>query len=210
MKKLLLTSQFKNMVKELEAILPKPANELTVAFIPTAADVYEEKPWMYADRDELTKLGLHVFDLSLKDKTKQEIEDALSNVDIIFVAGGNTFYLLDQARKTGFVEIVPKLVEKGVIYIGSSAGSYLTCPTIEAATWKNQDKNIIGMTDFTALSLVPFLLFVHYKPEHNDLLKQEIPKTKYPVRILKDDQAILAIDNEYKFVGQGEEVNINL
>ena len=46
MKKLLLTSQFKNMVKELGAILPKAANELTVALIPTAAYVYNEKPWM--------------------------------------------------------------------------------------------------------------------------------------------------------------------
>jgi len=208
MKTLFLTSQFKNMVKELKAVLPKPANELSCAFIPTAADVYEEKPWMYADRDELIKLGLNVFDLPLKGKTKQEIEEALSNVDIIFVAGGNTFYLLDEARKSGFVEIIPKLVEKGVIYIGSSAGSYLACPTIEAATWKNQDKNIIGMTDFTALNLVPFILFVHYKPEHNDLLKQEIPKTKYPVRILKDDQAILVLDNKYKFVGQSEEIKI--
>ncbi len=206
MKKLLLTSQFKNMAKELEAILPKAADELTVAFIPTAADVYDEKPWMYADRDVLTGLGLNVYDLSIKGKTKSELEEALNKADIIFVAGGNTFYLLDAARKSGFVEVVSKLVEKGVIYIGSSAGSYIACPTIEAAGWKNQDKNIIGMADFTALNLVPFILFVHYKPEHNELLKQEMPKTKYPVRILNDQQAILVLDNEYKFVGQGEEI----
>lgn len=151
-------------------------------------------------------MGFNVIDLSLKDETQEVVEQTLQKADVIFVAGGNTFYLLEQARKSGFAELLPKLVEKGVIYVGSSAGSYFVGPTIEAANWKNQDKNIVGMTDFTAINLVPFLLFVHYKPEHSEILKEA--HTKYPVRILTDEQAILVLDNDYKFVGKGQEVKM--
>lgn len=208
MKKLFLTSQFHKVASELLPLLSKPADETTVAFIPTAADVYDEKPWMYADRDKLVEMGLQVFDLSLKGKTKQELKEALSKADVIFVSGGNTFYLLDEAKKSGFVDIVKELVSRGVVYIGSSAGSYVACPTIEVANWKHQDRNIVGLEDLTAMALVPFLMSVHYKPEYKDSLLEGKTKTKLPVKILTDDQAIVVLDNDYKLVGKGEEIKL--
>lgn len=208
MKKLFLTSQFHKVANELLPILNKPASETTVAFIPTAADVYDEKPWMYADRDKLVEMGMQVFDLSLKGKTKQEIEEALSKADVIFVSGGNTFYLLNEARKSNFLDVAKQAVESGAVYVGSSAGSYLTCPTIEVANWEHQDLNIVGLTDLNALCLVPFLLSVHYKPEYKDSLLEGMTKTKLPVRILTDDQAIVVLDSDYKLVGKGEEVKL--
>ncbi len=208
MKKLFLTSVFKNVADEIKELLPEPPRELVVVFVPTAADVYDDKWFVKADRDKLVEMGFTVVDLHLKGATKQIVEETLNKAHIIFVAGGNTFYLLEQARASGFIDLVPQLVERGVIYIGSSAGSYLACPTIEVANWKHQDRNIVGLTDLTALSLVPFLMSVHYKPEYIDALKEGVSKATYPLKILTDNQALFVHGEEVKLIGQGEEVKL--
>jgi dipeptidase E len=63
-------------------------------------------------------------------------KDDLKNKDVIFVFGRNTFDYLNRIRKTGLDKAIKSFVKKGGIYLGLSAGSYVICPTIEAATWK--------------------------------------------------------------------------
>ncbi|MFA4880714.1 MAG: Type 1 glutamine amidotransferase-like domain-containing protein [Candidatus Doudnabacteria bacterium] len=132
----------------------------------------------------------------------------LGDKDIIYVQGGNTFYLLKCVRESGFDKVVKELILKGVIYIGASAGSCIACPTIEMAYWKHPDRNTFGLTDLRALNLVPFLLSVHFKPEYAPVLKRKISTSKYPVKILTDEQAILVRNGEAKLVGCGEEIKI--
>jgi dipeptidase E len=208
MKKLLLTSAFVDVIGEFEKILPRPTAELKVVFVPTAADLSDDPWYMRADRKTLVEMGFKVIDLSLKGKTQSEIKLTLDQADIIFVGGGNTFYLLDEANKSGFTELVPSYTKKGIIYVGSSAGSYIACPTIEAAGWLHSDKNIVDLKDLTAMNLVPYILKVHYSPEKAESLKQEIKNCRYPVKILTDEQALLAIDNDYTIVGIGNEIKL--
>ena len=111
-------------------------------------------------------------------------------------------------RESGFDKVVKELILKGVIYIGASAGSCIACPTIEMAYWKHPDRNTFGLTDLRALNLVPFLLSVHFKPEYAPVLKRKISTSKYPVKILTDEQAILVRNGEAKLVGCGEEIKI--
>ena len=63
--------------------------------------------------------GFTVTDVDIKLYSKKDLENTLSNKDIIFVAGGTTTYLLQQAVKSGFDRIVKKLINNGIIYIGS-------------------------------------------------------------------------------------------
>ena len=55
---------------------------------------------------------------------------------------------------------------------------------------------------------MPFLLFAHYEPEHEELIKQKLPGLRYPLRILQDEQGILVENKKIKFVGQGKEIII--
>ena len=208
MKKLFLSSSFFLVGDYLKKILPADSKTLTVVFVPTAAD-NSTNPWyVKEDRQKLESMGFKILDLSLKDKISKEVKKILDQADIIFVAGGNCFYLFQQARASGFVKLVPDLVAKGVIYVGSSAGSYLACPTIEVAAWKNQDVNRVGLKDLTGLSLVPFLISAHYDPQYRESLKVGIAQTKYPVKILSDQQTLLVEDDRVELVGEGEEVKI--
>lgn len=206
MKRLLLTSAFVFVSDELLKILPKPPSKLTVAFVPTAADLSEDPWYMVADRKMLQDMGFHVIDLSLKDKIESEVRDVLDKADIIFVGGGNTFYLLDQANKSGFTKVTPEYVNKGVLYIGGSAGSYIACPTIEAAGWMNSDRNVVNITDLTAMNLVPYIIKAHYEPQKSVAIKEAMRNCKYPVKILTDNQALLAINDKYQIVGEGKEI----
>lgn len=195
MKKLFLTSAFANVADEFIEFLGTDPNDLTVGFVPTAADPYEDKWFVEADKKALMDIGLKIKEVDLKDKTEASLREEFRGVDIVFVSGGNTFYLLRETRKSGFDKIVKELVGNGVVYVGSSAGSYLVCPTIEAATWKPADRGRFGITDFSALNLVPFIMSVHFTPEYADAIKEAASTCKYPVRILTDQQA-LAVEND--------------
>lgn len=197
-----LTSQASRVMPKIVTMLPSPANELKLAFIPTAGDPYgDDKPWMDADRAQLAKLGFQVEDFDLKNKTEDETRKTLSDFDIIFVAGGNTFYLLDQANKSGFIKVAPQLVKAGKIYIGSSAGSYIACPTIEAADWKHADKNIVNLTDLTAMNLVNLIVTAHYSDQWKEAVEKGKQTTKYPVITLTDGQFIKADGEKFEVIG---------
>ena len=93
---------------------------------------------------------------------------------MIYVCGGNTFYLLYKIQESGFDKIIKQFVESGKLYFGVSAGSYVVCPTIEMAYWKHPDRNDVGLEDLTGLSIVPFLITVHFEPKYTQDIKKSI------------------------------------
>lgn len=203
-----MTSAGMDVKEEILKILPKPSNQIQLAHIITASKIVGDLSYLEKENQIMRELKFDVENIDIEGKNENELRILLNNKDIIYVQGGNTFYLLKHVKASGFDKVIRELIEKGVIYIGVSAGSYIACPTIEMANWKHSDKNTIGLTDLTGLNLVPFLLSVHFKPEYILVLKREISTAKYPVKILTDEQAILIRDEEIKFVGRGEEIKI--
>ena len=194
-----LTSQASRVMAKVAVILGRPARELKLAFIPTAGDPCgDDKPWMDADRAMLVGLGFKVEDFDLKSKTEDETRKTLSKFDVIFVAGGNTFYLLNEARKSGFLKVAKELVKKGTVYIGSSAGSYLACPTIEAAGWRGSDRKIVDIDDLTAIGFVNFILVAHYTDERREMVVQGKKSTKYEVITLADNEFIKSDGKDFE------------
>jgi len=152
--------------------------------------------------------GYSLEEIDIKDKSEDELRNFFQNKNVIHIEGGNTFYLLKAIKENGFDKILKELLEEGKIYIGTSAGSYIMCPTIDIADWSESEINRFGLSDFTALNYVPFLLKVHYKDEQEEFIKERVEKLKYPLRILRDGQGILVEDGDYKFVGDGEKVKL--
>lgn len=205
--KLLLTSAgFENpkVGKEFLKLVDKPASQIKVIFIPTASRTKEELFYVGKSRRELKEVGIkkeNVKDLNLDHKVSF---DEVKDFDVIYVCGGNTFYLLSKVRESGFDNIVKKFLDKGGVYVGASAGSMITTPSIESSDWKDLDRNDIGLTDLTGLDFVPFMLVVHYESAREEGIKEEAASSKYPVRILTDKQAILVKDTETKLIGPNE------
>jgi dipeptidase E len=81
-------------------------------------------------------------------------------VDVLLISGGNTFYLLDQFRKTGFDKYLSQFVKEKV-YVGVSAGTIIATPTIEIATMPPGDLNVPGLENLRALRYVNFEVEPH-------------------------------------------------
>lgn len=209
MRTILLASSGEFVTEGDLSFLSKPIAKMKMAYVITASKGVADFSYMERHKKRMKELGYDFEEIDIDGKNEKELRGVLANKDVIYVEGGNTFYLLKSVRESGFNEVIKDLIESGVVYIGSSAGAYIVCPTIEMATWKHQDKyDNYGVTDFTALNLVPFMITAHYSPENRGLLKEKVQISKYPVRVLTDEQAILIQDGKIKLIGGGEEVKL--
>lgn len=209
MRTLLLTSSGTQVKKEILKILPKPPSYLKIAHIITATNPIGRAPWKDKDERVLKEMGFQIELLDIEGKTKPELEKLLADKDIIFVQGGDPYYLLNQVKKTGFDKVSKRLINNGVIYISVSAGTYIACPTMEMALWRKPNRPRYGLADNEpCMNLIPFLISVHYESKFKTAVKQGIKNTKYPVKILTDDQAILVKGNKIQIVGKGKEIKL--
>src|SRR3989344_279878 len=74
-----------------------------IGFITTAANAEPgNKDWYINQILNLQKYGFYWIDLIDPSAADIDWKTRLQEIDIVFVSGGNTFHLLNQARKTGF------------------------------------------------------------------------------------------------------------
>ncbi len=198
--------------KEVLLLLTKKPSEIKAVFVVTGA--YGEPPekyggavpwWLVRDKQTLFDSGIkQVEELDIRGKTKTQLEKILADKDIIFVSGGNTFFLLHYARESGFDKLVPKFVKRGALYIGASAGSYLLCPSIEVALWKEPKRDTFGLTNTNGINLVSFLIMAHFVEDYRKLIDKMAKTTKYPIVALTDKQAVLVKGKTITLLGTQE------
>lgn len=154
--KLFLTSLASEVLDLVLPLLPNEPKNLKCAFIPTAADPYGDipMPWMVADREKLVSMGFSVIDYDIKNKSIGVLRKDLKEYQIIFVAGGNTFYLLSEVQKSGFDIVIKELLKQGIVYIGSSAGSMIMGPDLKHVVTLDHPEQVPLLTDYTCLGLI--------------------------------------------------------
>ncbi len=204
---LLTSSGIKEIKKEFLSFFGKPTEEISATQIVTAAFGEQERPWWWVEEAEsgLKEMGIkNIDEIDLRDKTNKELSAMLSGKDVIFVHGGNTFYLLKYIKESGFDVLLKDLFKKDILYVGVSAGSIVCSPTIESAGWEPEpDENKVKITDLSAMNLVPFFIAPHFKEEYRAKAGKDIKTTKYPVVALYDGQAVFVQNNTYKVIGPG-------
>jgi dipeptidase E len=142
-------------------------------------------------------------EFSITGLNKMEIEEKLKNIDIIFVCGGNVFYLLDQAIKTGFDQILSEKAQKDLIYIGSSAGSMVVGEKVElASTLDDRAKAPDLKSD--GIGLINLAIMPHWG---SPIFKEEyfsgfdsIYEANAKVILLNDNQYLFVQDEDCKIV----------
>jgi dipeptidase E len=194
MKKLFLASYFAFVKDLLPPLLPDKPKNLRLAFIPTAAELYTVKPWFYGDKVALKLLGFALKSIDLKDKSEPVLRRELDTYDVIFVSGGNTYYLLEHAQKSGFLEIARERVNSGVVYIGSSAGSVLASPSIEHIE-DLDDQTKAQLDDYESLGLIQQRILPHAgEPKYESKFAKIIGHWQhdpYPMLPLRNDQVLI-------------------
>lgn len=206
--KLIFASDLSFLLKYGYDLTGIPKSEMKIGYVTTASKVTRDKTFFEKVENTMLENGYSFEKFDMEGKNKDEMLNFFKNKNVIHVEGGNTFYLLKAIRESGFAEVLKELLSEGKMYIGTSAGAYIMCPTIEIANWNETGRDRFGLTDFSALHYVPFVLKVHYKDEAKNLVKEKMKTLKYPLRILRDGQGILVENNKTQFFGDGEEVNI--
>ncbi|MBT6034016.1 MAG: type 1 glutamine amidotransferase-like domain-containing protein [Candidatus Jacksonbacteria bacterium] len=209
MKILILTSSSKFITRNnIDEYLPKKIGDCNIAYIITASKKVNDTGYLEKHKQKMDELGWDYTEIDIAGKNEEELKKELEGYDIVMVEGGNTFYLLKAVRESGFDRVIKDLIEKGVVYIGASAGSYIACPSIIMSTWSNTGFDRCGITDYTAMNLVPFLIKAHYTPDMKEVLEEKTKDVDYKTRILTDDQAIVVQGDTIKLLGGGEEIII--
>ena len=85
-------------------------------------------------------------------------KDMIAEAEAIVIGGGNTWRLLQQMQEKDLMGVIREQVFNGVPYVGWSAGSNVSCPTIATTN----DMPIVTPMCFDALNLVPFQINPHY------------------------------------------------
>ena len=201
MKKLFLVSSFKDVASVFEKFANEELKGKTVSFIPTASIPESYKSYVGAGRKALEKLGLTVDDLEISKATAEEISIKLKQNDYIYITGGNTFYLLQELKRTGTDKLIIEEINLGKLYIGESAGSMIVSPNIEYAKGLDDCKKAPDLESFLALNIVDFYPLPHYT---NFPFKKAVEKTiaKYESELtlcpISNSQAILVNGTEMK------------
>src|ERR1700722_19230227 len=103
-------------------LVGKPAKDIKLALIENAADVEDghDKSWVEENRSNIQALGINVQLIDLNDfkdgVRKTPLLEALKDFDVIWLGGGNTYYLRWILKETGADVIIKELVERGKVY----------------------------------------------------------------------------------------------
>lgn len=178
-------------------IIKNEGSELTgkrAVFIPTAGDPYKNNDFVEADKIALQKYGIEVTDLDLKNKTEKEINKSLAMADILLVAGGDTFYLMEKLKKSGADKDIKNFIRKGGIYIGSSAGSIVCCPTIGGAEKFDNPKLAPNLENFNGMGIFNEVVIPHtHKEKYFERVKETTDKLTsrgFKIHHLTDDDVL--------------------
>ncbi len=208
MKRLFLTSSTHQVSKHwVQHIDLDKENKL--AFITTPADgEIGDKQWLADDRTSLINVGFTVTDYTIVGKNSQELLTELAAFDILYVSGGNTFYMLQQSHISGFFEAVHTLVEeRGKVYVGTSAGSIIAGPRLPEYLL-NLGEQLIEkkFVDGTGFGFVNFILLPHWGSESfkSRYLESRINRlyssSQYPILLLTDFQYVQVEGDSVKII----------
>lgn len=101
--------------------------------------------------------------------------EAVNNAKGIFIGGGNTFLLVKQLYEKKLIASIKNVVENGVPYFGTSAGSNVTGLTMQ----NTNDMPIVYPPSFGTFGFINFNLNCHYlDPDPNSKHMGETRETR--------------------------------
>lgn len=203
--KLLLASNGQFLIEECYKLLGIPKNKIHIGYVTTASKDVSSTEYIKIHKQLMIENGYSFEEIDIENKNEEELRKFFSDKNIIHIEGGNTFYLLKAIKKSGFDKILKEFINKGTVYVGTSAGSSIAGPTIE---FSSHIPKGIPVEELQALNLVSFLFKAHYTDDKKEQYQEKIWQTRYPVKLFRDGQGILVEDDKYTFVGKGEEVKL--
>lgn len=204
-RRILLTSNTANVWGLLRPIIGSAPQKMVV--ITTAMEVEDDADsWYPADQQTFTtQPNLKVVEYTITDKNDIELGHDLADADILYITGGNVFYLMQQIQKSSFAQIVRKHVQSGKLMIGHSAGAIALGPDVTPAYRSDKTSKVGKLNDTSGMGLVDFVTLPHWGSEQlrsiyfNERLKQAY-NPAYKIIPISDQQYIDIVDDYYRIM----------
>ncbi|KAJ6643516.1 Alpha-aspartyl dipeptidase [Pseudolycoriella hygida] len=149
--------------------------------------------------EQFSVTGLHTF---------SDPVEAVKSAKGIYCSGGNSFVLLKRLYESNLIDVLRKRVlEDGIPYMGSSAGSNVATHSIQTTN----DMPIVYPPSFNGLNLVPFNINPHYVDlneterrnfeSRDDRIFEFITLNDVPVLALREDSLVMIDDDKVTLHG---------
>ena len=160
-----------------------------IGFLPTASRDAQKNIDLFYKRFDNNYSELSHFNLCSK---IEGFKDWLLNKDIIYVGGGNTFYMLEIWKKNNLTAIFKEAYNRGIILSGVSAGA------ICWFEWMFSDSEGLGLKPLKGINLISGSCTPHSSEnERINKFQNDINNGKLPEGIAIDDGvAVLFIDGK--------------
>ena len=169
-------------------------------------------PYALADHEKYESIVAKAFkDNGLLLESIHHADDpvtAVNKAQGIFIGGGNSFRLLKTLYEFKLVDAIQSSVANGVPYMGSSAGTNMSCPTIRTTN----DMPIVEPPSFNALNLIPFQINPHFldadpKSTHKGETREQRlnefhEENDVPVVALREGSWLEINDNQCRLCGK--------
>lgn len=195
MKQLFLTSSIHAVAHDIAKRLDLSVNNNLVFITTPIEPVTGDKTWVKNDRQALCDAGFKVTDYTITNKTIDQLKKDLSEYKYIYLSGGNTFYLLKQSQKSGFITLIKDLVNiEEKIYIGTSAGSIIAgpkCPDYLLSKEELVDGEKQKGYEFVNFTILPHWGTEHFKKRYlGERLEIAYEEDQVPLLLLTDSQYV--------------------
>ena len=191
--KLFLCSHFSSV----GSLIKEEIDNKKVAFIPTASLHEGYTGYVGSARKLFKKLGASVTEIDISTEAYSTIQAVFEDAEVIYFTGGNSFFLMDQLRKTETDELLKKELANGKLMIGESAGAIICAPTIQYIEQMDEKPEDYSQEDNEGLDLIDFYVLPHYLTA---------PFKKITERIMAEfsDLNICAINNHQAIIVNDE------
>ena len=202
--KIFLASRAQVFLKQIYSEFEMDKQKTRCLFITTASEKQKNTDYLEEDKKAWTDFGANYELYSITGKTKDELKSKLSNIDLVYVAGGNTFHLLAEAKKSGFIELIKEFVANGGAYVGTSAGTLIASSDIEYVNTPDEEGLKHKLPDTKAIGFIDVEFYVHIGSQKRAYHKMQMFLNAYfrEARqiLLTDNQGILVSDGWIKYL----------
>ena len=200
---MILTSSLYESIELVKKFLDKNTESKKILFIPTATNVDEYKKYIHLTQKAFEDFGYEVENFDVSIFSEEIAKEKLSEAKIVFISGGNTFYLLQELKRKNLITYLKERIENGLLYIGESAGSVIAAPDIEYAFVIDDKTVATELDDYAGLNLIDFYIVPHFEEEpfvESSRNTVELYKDKLDLKLINNKEAILVENNNFTII----------
>lgn len=178
--------------QEIDSIwISKVKKDDLIVFVPSATTRSQEEYFRFF-KQNMSEYGRFNIDYVDLYKNWEKARDAR----VVYIAGGNTYKLIDAMRKSGFEDFL-KNESHRLIIVGNSAGAVVLGKDIGTTN----DDDIIGVESTSGLGLVEYSVCPHYTDEKEDRLQELSHILTHNIVGIPEKSGLIINDGTVKKVG---------